>query len=87
MKAYRAARAAWAELARRAESVYARDITFGPDRYQRGHWLDRLPAIEQDVDKMAKLLEKPTQEAKSLCANRQHTNPTRQRGALAGASG
>jgi hypothetical protein len=58
LKAYRAARAAWAELARRAEGIYERDITFGPGPHQRGHWLDRLPAIDRDVQAMAALLEK-----------------------------
>ena len=58
LKAYQTARAAWAQLAQRAEAVYVRDITFGPDRHQRGHWLDRLPAMDQDIAKMAQLLEK-----------------------------
>jgi hypothetical protein len=62
LKAYRAARAAWAELARQAEGVYVRDITFGLERQLRGHWLDRLAALDQDVDRMAKLLEKPAPE-------------------------
>jgi hypothetical protein len=54
LKAYRAARAAWAELARRADGVYVRDLTFGPGPHQRGHWFDRLPAIDQDIERMAK---------------------------------
>jgi hypothetical protein len=52
VKAYRAARAAWAELAQRADGVYVRDLTFGMVRHLRGHWLDRLPAIDQDIERM-----------------------------------
>jgi hypothetical protein len=62
VKAYRTARAAWAELARQAEDVYVRDITFGLEKHLRGHWLDRLAALDQDVEKMAKLVEKPAPE-------------------------
>src|SRR5205085_6422414 len=54
VKAYRAARAAWAELAQRADGVYVRDLTFGMARHLRGHWLDRLPAIDQDIERMEK---------------------------------
>jgi hypothetical protein len=54
VKAYRAARAAWAELARRADGVYVRDLTFGLVRHLRGHWSDRLPAIDQDIERMEK---------------------------------
>jgi hypothetical protein len=54
VKAYRAARAAWAELARRADGVYVRDLTFGLVRNLRGHWSDRLPAIDQDIERMEK---------------------------------
>jgi hypothetical protein len=49
VKAYRAARAAWADLANRAQGVYRADVTFGAERQLRGHWLDRLPAIDADI--------------------------------------
>lgn len=58
LKAYRAAREAWSELANRARGVYAPDITYGYVPHMRGHWLDRLPAIDADIDDMAKRLEK-----------------------------
>jgi hypothetical protein len=61
LKAYRAARTAWAELANRAKSVYVSDITVGENPQLRGHWLDRLPAIDADIALMSKRLE----EAKS----------------------
>jgi hypothetical protein len=57
LKAYRAARAAWAELANRAKSVYISDITVGENPQLRGHWLDRLPAIDADIAGISKRLE------------------------------
>jgi hypothetical protein len=50
------ARVAWAELAGQARDVYVSDITFGPEFFQRGHWLDRLPAIDADTLDMEKIL-------------------------------
>lgn len=46
---YRKARTAWAELANRAKGVYLPDITVGEHPQLRGHWLDRLPAIDRDI--------------------------------------
>ena len=57
LKAYRGARSIWAELANRAKGVYVSDITVGERPYRRGHWLDRLPAIDDDIADMAKKLE------------------------------
>jgi len=56
INAHQMARVAWAELAGQARDVYAPDITFGPEFFQRGHWLDRLPAIDADTADMEKLL-------------------------------
>ena len=56
LKMNRAARAAWAELANAAKNIYRDDVTFGPEYFQRGHWLDRLPAIDADVADMEKIL-------------------------------
>src|SRR6185312_8823808 len=53
--AYRSARTAWANLAERARGVYATDVTYGPEKNLRGHWLDRLPAIDEDIAAMEKL--------------------------------
>src|SRR5207237_10177024 len=52
LKAYRAARAAWADLADRAKGAYAANITYGPNYFHRGHWLDRLRAIDDDIADM-----------------------------------
>ncbi len=54
---YRQARDHWARMAEEASRVYAADITFGPLPHQRGHWLDRLPAIDADIAVMARALE------------------------------
>ena len=53
LKAYRAARKAWAGLADRAK-VYAADITYGESAHLRGHWRDRLRAIDDDIADMEK---------------------------------
>ena len=55
LKQYRAARDAWTDLAQIADGVYVRDVTFGPEDFQRGHWSMRSPAIDQDVARMAKI--------------------------------
>ncbi len=57
LKANRASRGFWAELAAQAKDVYRSDLTFGYDKSVRGHWLDRLPAMDQDIADMEKLLE------------------------------
>jgi hypothetical protein len=49
LAAYRQARDAWATLAKRAERIYAKDISYGDNSIRRGHWSDRLPEIERDV--------------------------------------
>jgi len=53
---YRAARASWAELADLGK-VYKSDITVGELPWLRGHWLDRLPAIDKDIAAIAQKLE------------------------------
>jgi hypothetical protein len=57
IKASRAARATWAEMAEQAKGIYRSDLTFGSDKNVRGHWLDRLPAMDQDIADMEKLME------------------------------
>jgi hypothetical protein len=50
--AYRRARTAWATMAERAKRIYRPDITFGDAPVRRGHWIDRLPAIDKDLAAM-----------------------------------
>lgn len=54
---YKKARSFWAELANRARDIYKPDITIGENPVIRGHWLDRLPAIDEDITFMANMLE------------------------------
>jgi hypothetical protein len=56
VKAYRSARASWTEVAARAKPVYMSDITVGEHPQLRGHWLDRLPAMDRDIAAMAEKL-------------------------------
>jgi hypothetical protein len=55
LAAYRKARDAWAALSKRADGVYVRDVTFGYEYQLRGHWIDRLTQIDEDIAAMAKL--------------------------------
>lgn len=57
---YRSARAAWAELSKTAKGVYLPDITVGELPQLRGHWLDRLPAMDRDIEAISRKLETAT---------------------------
>ncbi len=61
---YRLARAVWAGLAGRAKPIYLPDITVGEEPHQRGHWQDRLQAIDEDIADMARQME-PAKENES----------------------
>ena len=54
---YKKARSFWADLANLARDVYKPDITIGENAVIRGHWLDRLPAIDEDIAFMTNMLE------------------------------
>jgi hypothetical protein len=43
------AREVWAAMAERARGVYVMNIAYGDRHDRRGHWLDRLPAIDADL--------------------------------------
>jgi hypothetical protein len=49
---YTKARDAWAAMAVRAKRVYRNDITYGYTPLLRGHWTDRLSAIDKDLAAM-----------------------------------
>jgi hypothetical protein len=70
---YKKARAAWASFAAEAKSVYRSDVTFGPEYFQRGHWLDRLAAIDADLADMEKLLGNLDAKQSSLSAKEKET--------------
>src|ERR1035441_2343417 len=52
LMAYRAARARWAQLAEQAKGVYVADLSASDKASERGQWLDRLPAIDEDIARM-----------------------------------
>ena len=54
--AYKAARAAWAGVVARAKGVYAADLSASDKDSERGQWLDRLPAIDEDISRMEQRL-------------------------------
>lgn len=56
---YQKARAAWATMAERANRVYVADISYGDVPMRRGHWSDRLPAIDTDLAAMQEKLQSP----------------------------
>jgi hypothetical protein len=49
LAAYRKAREVWATMAARAKTLYSSDISYGSTPFRRGHWADRLPAIDEDI--------------------------------------
>jgi hypothetical protein len=57
---YQNARTAWAVLAEMATGVYMSDITVGEQPYLRGHWNDRLPAIDKDIAALSAMLNSAT---------------------------
>jgi hypothetical protein len=63
IKQYRRGRDAWAEMANTARGIYHSDVTIGELPQLRGHWLDRLPAIEDDIAALEKKLEQTRNEA------------------------
>lgn len=50
---YKEARGAWAGASDAAKGIYMSDITVGEQAYLRGHWLDRLPAIDKDISALS----------------------------------
>jgi hypothetical protein len=56
LREYENARAIWSRFAQYAHGVYVSDITIGPLPHQRGHWLDRLPAMDDDIAAMRRQL-------------------------------
>jgi hypothetical protein len=58
---YREAREAWATMAQRAQGIYRADVGYGDVPMRRGHWMDRLAGMDEDVAAMqAKLQGAPT---------------------------
>ncbi|HUX88086.1 MAG TPA: hypothetical protein VMW65_13880 [Chloroflexota bacterium] len=70
VQAYRSARASWVEIVGETVGVYRDDITVGGEPWLRGHWADRLAAIDDDLRDLEAELEK-------LKASATIANPTR----------
>jgi hypothetical protein len=56
LQTYRAARAQWAQVAAHAQGVYAADLSSSDKASERGQWLDRLSAMDQDIARMEQRL-------------------------------
>ena len=46
---YEKARNSWVTMAERAKTLYRADISYGRPYFRRGHWSDRIPALESDL--------------------------------------
>ena len=47
---------------KQAESAYVNDLTFGLSSHLRGHWMDRMAAIDGDIQDMERELEETADE-------------------------
>ena len=54
---YTKARSAYAAAANGARGIYLDDITFGEQSFLRGHWADRLPAMDKDIAALSALVD------------------------------
>ncbi|MDO8544244.1 MAG: hypothetical protein Q7S40_27715 [Opitutaceae bacterium] len=54
VKHYRAARDTWQKIIDVSRTAYRDDLTYGREPVLRGHWADRLPAIQSDLAAMEK---------------------------------
>lgn len=70
VKAYKRARARWAEVVEQAKGVYAADLSVSDRFSERGQWRDRLAGMDQDIA----LLEAPLS-PDSLMFDEQSSNP------------
>jgi hypothetical protein len=56
---YQKARDIWAKMADRASRVYKSDVSYGDVPMRKGHWSDRLAAIDTDLAAMREKLQSP----------------------------
>lgn len=59
LEQYRKARDIWAKMADRAKSVYASDVSYGESPNRRGHWTDRIAAMDNDIAAVEQKLQSP----------------------------
>ena len=82
---YQQARNAWAKMAERAKGVYAAEVSYGQIPQRRGHWADRLAAIDADLEAMKSAvaaqpgseLADPPQPPQRLATRAHHIPPER----------
>jgi hypothetical protein len=48
-------------MAQRAKGIYLSDVTYGATPNRRGHWMDRLPAIDTDIAAMEMAIKRPVE--------------------------
>lgn len=56
IKTYRAAQDTWRRIVEVTAKAYVPDLTYGDEWFQRGHWSDRLAAIDKDIAAMERKL-------------------------------
>ena len=56
LKKYIKARNQWKVAGDISKEIYLPDLTYGPQSWLRGRWDDRLPAIDEDINNMRKIL-------------------------------
>ena len=69
LSTYRAARATWAHIVEVTASAYVPDMTYGDGWFQRGHWSDRLPAIDADIVAMERKTREPAPPASATAVS------------------
>ena len=65
---YRIARQAWAGIVDQTRGVYVDKLDFGARSSIRGHWADRLPAIDKDLDYTEQILKDKLGESSIILA-------------------
>ncbi len=56
LKYYKKSFKEWSIISEISKQFYLPDQTYGPQSWLRGRWDDRLPAIKEDITRMAKIL-------------------------------
>jgi len=59
IRMYQSARSAWADFSLPLRTIYRADVTYGGEKFLRGHWADRLPAIDEDIASLSAVMDRP----------------------------
>ncbi|MFI5690219.1 hypothetical protein ACIA58_00145 [Kribbella sp. NPDC051586] len=60
LRTYQSARDAYAEIPAIVDGVYQRDLRFGIEASEHGHWADRIPDMDTDLAALAEELQEAT---------------------------